>query len=52
MKIQKVKSTDGTGIGKTLGHLTFWFMFGFITTFLVTIIAGLIANDYEQNKDK
>ena len=52
MKIQKVKNTDGNGIGKTLGYVTFWFMVGFIPTFLMTIIAGLLAYEYEEHKDK
>ena len=52
MKIQKVKNTDGNGIGKTLVIVTYWFMVGFIPSILLTIIVGLLAYDYEQNKDK
>jgi hypothetical protein len=49
MKIQKVKSTDGIGMQmkKTLGQLTFWFMVGFFSTFLIDMCNRLIAN--EQN---
>ena len=50
MKIQKVTKADG--IGKMLGYVTFWFMVGFIPTFLMTIGAGLLADEYEKHKDK
>ena len=52
MKIQKVKNTDGNGIGKTLGYVTFWFMVGFIPSILLTMIIGLLAYIHEQNTDK
>ena len=45
MKIQKVTKADG--IGKMLGYVTFWFMVGFIPTFLIDMCNRLLAN--EQN---